>query len=51
MARRLVVLTGAWGYVAQRMFAPLAERWDLFPSTCAPPPVMGARCRASWWRI
>ena len=31
MARRRVVLTGASGYVAQRMFAPLAERWDLVP--------------------
>ncbi len=31
MARRRVVLTGAAGYVAQRMFAPLAERWDLVP--------------------
>ena len=31
MAKRRVVLTGAAGYVAQRMFAPLAERWDLVP--------------------
>jgi len=31
MARRRVVLTGAAGYVAQRMFAALAERWDLVP--------------------
>jgi hypothetical protein len=31
MARRRVVLTGASGYVAQRMFAELSERWDLVP--------------------
>jgi NAD dependent epimerase/dehydratase family len=31
MARRRVVLTGAAGYVAQRMFADLSERWDLVP--------------------
>ena len=31
LARRRVVLTGAAGYVAQRMFAALAERWDLVP--------------------
>jgi hypothetical protein len=29
MARRRVVITGAAGYVAQRMHAALAERWDL----------------------
>ncbi|HTO11174.1 MAG TPA: NAD-dependent epimerase/dehydratase family protein [Candidatus Binatia bacterium] len=29
MAKRRVVLTGACGRVAQRMFKPLAERWDL----------------------
>jgi hypothetical protein len=31
MARRRVVITGAAGYVAQRMFAELSERWDLVP--------------------
>jgi hypothetical protein len=31
MAKRRVVLTGACGYVAQRMFAELAERWELVP--------------------
>jgi nucleoside-diphosphate-sugar epimerase len=31
MARRRVVLTGAAGYVAQRMFAELSERWELVP--------------------
>ena len=31
MAKRRVVLTGASGYVAQRMFPELAERWDLVP--------------------
>ena len=31
MVRRRVVLTGAAGYVAQRMFPALAERWDLVP--------------------
>jgi hypothetical protein len=31
MAKRRVVLTGAAGYVAQRMFSELAERWDLVP--------------------
>ena len=30
-AKRRVVLTGAAGYVAQRMFAELNERWDLVP--------------------
>src|SRR4030095_3799103 len=29
MAKRRVVVTGASGYVAQRMLPPLAERWDL----------------------
>ena len=29
MARKRVVLTGATGYVAQRMYGPLAERYDL----------------------
>jgi hypothetical protein len=31
MVKRRVVLTGAAGYVAQRMFSELAERWDLVP--------------------
>ena len=31
MAKRRVVLTGASGYVAQRMFRELGERWDLVP--------------------
>jgi hypothetical protein len=31
MTRRRVVLTGAAGYVAQRMFAELSQRWDLVP--------------------
>ena len=31
MAKRKVVLTGAAGYVAQRMFAELGERWELVP--------------------
>jgi hypothetical protein len=31
MAKRRVVLTGAAGYVAQRMFKELSERWDLVP--------------------
>jgi len=31
MAKRRVVLTGASGYVAQRMFAELSARWDLVP--------------------
>jgi NAD+ dependent glucose-6-phosphate dehydrogenase len=31
MAKRRVVLVGAAGYVAQRMFAALDERWDLVP--------------------
>jgi hypothetical protein len=31
MAQRRVVLTGAAGYVAQRMFTELAARWDLVP--------------------
>ncbi len=29
MSKRRVVLTGACGYIAQRMLQPLAERWDL----------------------
>ncbi len=31
MAKRRVVLTGAAGYVAQRMLSDLAARWDLVP--------------------
>ena len=31
MPRRRVVLTGAAGYIAQRMFTELRERWDLVP--------------------
>ena len=31
MAKRRVVLTGAAGYIAQRMYKELAERWDLVP--------------------
>ena len=31
MAKRRVVVTGAAGYVAQRMFARLRERWDVVP--------------------
>ena len=36
MAKRRVVLTGASGYVAQRMFPELAERWDLVPIDVRP---------------
>jgi hypothetical protein len=31
MAKRRVVLTGAGGYIAQRMWDELTERWDLVP--------------------
>jgi NAD+ dependent glucose-6-phosphate dehydrogenase len=31
MAKRRVVITGAAGYVAQRMFKTLDERWDVVP--------------------
>jgi UDP-glucose 4-epimerase len=31
MAKRRVVLTGAAGYVGQRMFKELSERWELVP--------------------
>jgi len=31
MTKRRVVLIGAAGYIAQRMFSELAERWDLVP--------------------
>ena len=36
MAKRRVVLTGASGYVAQRMFKELGERWDLVPIDVRP---------------
>jgi hypothetical protein len=36
MAKRRVVLTGASGYVAQRMFRELADRWDLVPIDVRP---------------
>src|SRR5213593_4802243 len=36
MAKRKVVLTGASGYVAQRMFKELGERWDLVPIDVRP---------------
>ena len=36
MAKRRVVLTGAAGYVGQRMFAELSERWDLVPIDVSP---------------
>jgi hypothetical protein len=36
VAKRRVVLTGASGYVAQRMFPELSERWDLVPIDVRP---------------
>jgi len=36
VAKRRVVLTGASGYVAQRMYPELAERWDLVPIDVRP---------------
>ena len=36
MSKRRVVLTGGSGYVAQRMFAELSERWDLVPIDVRP---------------
>jgi hypothetical protein len=36
MPKRRVVLTGAAGYVAQRMFSELSERWDLVPIDVTP---------------
>jgi nucleoside-diphosphate-sugar epimerase len=36
MAKRRVVLTGAAGYVAQRMFPELAARWELVPIDVSP---------------
>ena len=35
-AKRRVILTGAAGYVAQRMFAELEKRWDLVPIDVSP---------------
>ena len=36
MAKRRVMLIGAAGYVAQRMFPELSERWDLVPIDVRP---------------
>jgi len=36
MARKRVVLTGAAGYVAQRMFKELSQQWDLVPMDVRP---------------
>ena len=36
MAKRRVVVTGAAGYVAQRMWAELTERWDVVPIDVRP---------------
>ena len=36
MAKRRVVVTGAAGYVAQRMWPELTERWDLVPIDVRP---------------
>src|SRR5262245_25004587 len=36
MTKRRVVLTGASGYIAQRMFRELDERWDLVPIDVRP---------------
>ena len=36
MAKRRVVITGAAGYVGQRMFKELAERWDVVPIDVIP---------------
>jgi hypothetical protein len=36
MSKRRVVLTGASGYIAQRMFRELDERWDLVPIDVRP---------------
>jgi hypothetical protein len=36
MPKRRVVLTGAAGYVAQRMYKELAERWDVVPIDVQP---------------
>lgn len=42
MARRRVVLTGAAGYVAQRMFRELTARWDVVPIDVTPTTREGA---------
>ena len=31
MAKRRVVITGAAGYVVQRMWSELSQRWDVVP--------------------
>lgn len=36
MAKRRVVITGAAGYVAQRMYPELSDRWDLVPIDVRP---------------
>ncbi|MFQ5899560.1 MAG: NAD-dependent epimerase/dehydratase family protein [Candidatus Methylomirabilia bacterium] len=36
MAKKRVVLTGAAGYIAQRMFKELSERWELVPIDVRP---------------
>ncbi|PYN90308.1 MAG: hypothetical protein DMD87_02105 [Candidatus Rokuibacteriota bacterium] len=36
MAKRRVVITGAAGYVGQRMFKELTERWDVVPIDVSP---------------
>jgi len=41
VSRRRVVLTGAAGYVAQRMFAELAARWELVPIDVQPTALSG----------
>src|SRR5437879_131953 len=38
MSKRRVVLTGAAGYIAQRMFTELSERWELVPIDARPTP-------------
>ncbi len=43
MAKRRVVITGAAGYVGQRMFKELAERWDLVPIDVTPTARGGAK--------
>ncbi len=36
MSKRRVVLTGAGGYIAQRMFRELSDRWELVPIDARP---------------
>ncbi|HLW46920.1 MAG TPA: NAD(P)-dependent oxidoreductase [bacterium] len=43
MAKRRVVLVGAAGYIAQRMFPELHERWDLVPIDVTPTTRDGTR--------